>query len=78
MNGHAAKIASSTSIARRRDGDQVLVMPHRSDNEVVMARPLPLECAGAIYHLTSCVNARQKVFFSDAAAFRLALPRLLT
>ena len=31
-----------------------------------MARPLPLEFAGAIYHLTSCVNARQKVFFSDA------------
>ena len=47
-------------------------------NEVVMARPLPLEFAGAIYHLTSCGNARQKVFFSDAVAFRLALPRLLT
>ena len=31
-----------------------------------MARPLRLEFAGAIYHLTSRGNARQKVFFSDA------------
>jgi putative transposase len=31
-----------------------------------MARPLRLEFAGAIYHLTSRGNARQKVFLSDA------------
>jgi putative transposase len=31
-----------------------------------MARPLRLEFAGAIYHLTSRGNAREKVFFSDA------------
>jgi putative transposase len=31
-----------------------------------MARPLRLEFSGAIYHLTSRGNARQKVFFSDA------------
>ena len=31
-----------------------------------MARPLRLEIAGAIYHLTSRGNARQKVFLSDA------------
>jgi REP element-mobilizing transposase RayT len=31
-----------------------------------MARPLRLEFAGAIYHLTSRGNARQKVFFTDA------------
>ncbi len=30
-----------------------------------MARPLRLEFAGAIYHLTSRGNARQKVFFTD-------------
>ena len=31
-----------------------------------MARPLRLEFAGAIYHLTSRGNARQRVFFTDA------------
>jgi REP-associated tyrosine transposase len=31
-----------------------------------MARPLRLEFAGAVYHLTSRGNDRQKVFFSDA------------
>lgn len=31
-----------------------------------MARPLRLEFAGAIYHLTSRGNARQRVFLSDA------------
>jgi putative transposase len=31
-----------------------------------MARPLRLEFPGAIYHLTSRGNARQKIFFSDA------------
>ena len=31
-----------------------------------MARPLRVEFAGAIYHLTSRGNARQKVFFTDA------------
>ncbi len=31
-----------------------------------MARPLRLEFPGAIYHLTSRGNARQKVFFTDA------------
>jgi putative transposase len=31
-----------------------------------MARPLRLEFAGAIYHLTSRGNARQKLFFGDA------------
>ena len=31
-----------------------------------MARPLRLEFSGAIYHLTSRGNARQKVFLSDA------------
>jgi len=31
-----------------------------------MARPLRLEFAGAIYHVTSRGNARQKVFFTDA------------
>jgi putative transposase len=31
-----------------------------------MARPLRLEFAGAIYHLTSRGNAREKVFHSDA------------
>ena len=30
-----------------------------------MARPLRLEFAGAVYHLTSRGNARQKVFFTD-------------
>ena len=30
-----------------------------------MARPLRVEFAGAIYHLTSRGNARQKVFFTD-------------
>jgi putative transposase len=30
-----------------------------------MARPLRLEFAGAVYHLTSRGNARQKVFFAD-------------
>jgi REP element-mobilizing transposase RayT len=30
-----------------------------------MARPLRLEFAGAIYHLTSRGNARQRVFFTD-------------
>jgi len=36
------------------------------DKQRVVARPLRLEFAGAIYHLTSRGNARQKVFFSDA------------
>jgi len=31
-----------------------------------MARPLRLEFVGAIYHLTSRGNARQRVFFTDA------------
>jgi REP element-mobilizing transposase RayT len=31
-----------------------------------MARPLRLEFPGAVYHLTSRGNARQKVFFTDA------------
>jgi putative transposase len=31
-----------------------------------MARPLRLEFKGAVYHLTSRGNARQKIFFSDA------------
>jgi putative transposase len=31
-----------------------------------MARPLRLEFPGAIYHLTSRGNARQKVFFGGA------------
>ena len=31
-----------------------------------MARPLRPEFPGAIYHLTSRGNARQKVFFTDA------------
>jgi putative transposase len=31
-----------------------------------MAMPLRLEYAGAIYHLTTRGNARQKVFLSDA------------
>ncbi len=31
-----------------------------------MARPLRMEFAGAVYHLTSRGNARQKIFFSDA------------
>src|SRR4026208_485607 len=31
-----------------------------------MARPLRVEFPGAIYHLTSRGNARQKVFFPDA------------
>jgi REP-associated tyrosine transposase len=30
-----------------------------------MARPLRLEFAGAVYHLTSRGNARQKIFFND-------------
>ena len=30
-----------------------------------MARPLRLEFAGAVYHLTSRGNARQKIFFDD-------------
>jgi len=30
-----------------------------------MARPLRLEFAGAVYHLTSRGNARQTVFFTD-------------
>ena len=30
-----------------------------------MARPLRLEFGGAVYHLTSRGNARQKIFFSD-------------
>jgi putative transposase len=31
-----------------------------------MARPLRMEFPGAVYHLTSRGNARQKIFFSDA------------
>jgi len=31
-----------------------------------MARPLRLEFGGAVYHLTSRGNARQRVFFTDA------------
>jgi REP element-mobilizing transposase RayT len=31
-----------------------------------MARPLRLEFAGAVYHLTSRGNARQKIFFNDS------------
>ncbi len=31
-----------------------------------MARPLRLEFPGAIYHVTSRGNARQRVFFTDA------------
>jgi hypothetical protein len=31
-----------------------------------MARPLRLQFAGAIYHVTSRGNARGKVFFNDA------------
>ena len=31
-----------------------------------MARPLGLEFAGAVYHLTSRGNARQKIYFNDA------------
>jgi REP element-mobilizing transposase RayT len=31
-----------------------------------MARPLRLEFSGAVYHLTSRGNARQKIFFNDA------------
>ena len=31
-----------------------------------MARPLRMEFAGAVYHLTSRGNARRKIFFSDA------------
>ena len=31
-----------------------------------MARPLRLEFSGAVYHLTSRGNARQKIFFTDA------------
>ena len=31
-----------------------------------MARPLRLQFPGAVYHLTSRGNARQKVFFTDA------------
>src|SRR6266540_7462989 len=55
-----------------------------------MARPLRLEFAGAVYHLTSRGNARQKVFFTDSdcelfskyslrsrQSLRLDLPRLL-
>src|SRR5262249_27893467 len=30
-----------------------------------MARPLRLEFSGAVYHLTSRGNARQKIFFND-------------
>jgi hypothetical protein len=30
-----------------------------------MARPLRLQFAGAVYHLTSRGNARQKIFFTD-------------
>jgi REP element-mobilizing transposase RayT len=31
-----------------------------------MARPLRLQFAAAVYHLTSLGNARQKIFFNDA------------
>jgi len=31
-----------------------------------MARPLRLEFPGAVYHLTSRGNARQKIFVTDA------------
>ena len=31
-----------------------------------MARPLRLEFPGAVYHLTSRGNARQKIFLTDA------------
>jgi REP element-mobilizing transposase RayT len=31
-----------------------------------MARPLRLQFADAVYHVTSRANARQKIFFSDA------------
>ena len=31
-----------------------------------MARPLRLEFSGAVYHLTSRGNGRQKIFFNDA------------
>jgi putative transposase len=31
-----------------------------------MARPLRLQFTGAVYHVTSRGNARQKVFFNDA------------
>jgi hypothetical protein len=31
-----------------------------------MARPLRSEFPGAVYHLTSRGNARQKIFFKDA------------
>jgi REP element-mobilizing transposase RayT len=31
-----------------------------------MARPLRLGFSGAVYHLTSRGNARQKIFFNDA------------
>ena len=30
-----------------------------------MTRPLSLEFAGAVYHLTSRSNARQTIFFND-------------
>ena len=31
-----------------------------------MARPLRLQFPGAVYHLTSRGNSRQKVFYTDA------------
>ena len=31
-----------------------------------MARPLRIEYAGAVYHVTSRGNARQKIYFDDA------------
>lgn len=44
-----------------------------------MARPLRLECAGAIYHLTQRGNDRQKGFFTaaDRALFLTTLARVV-
>ena len=30
-----------------------------------MARPLRIEFAGALYHVTSCGNERREIFFTD-------------
>ena len=38
----------------------------RAQRVCATARPLRLEFAGAVYHLTSRGNARQKIFFTDA------------
>lgn len=69
MCGAAVALASVGSIRVKQASEALgssLAKPHALCYPLPMARPLRLELAGGIYHLTSRGDGRDDIYLSDA------------